>query len=91
MARVTLLGRAPDGWRSVEATREFFRRTLDRSHDLTSSAMDCLPTEPVAVLVNFYAATATEDTLLLGFGLEQLATDEERAALVGQALDGLSE
>ncbi len=42
-------------------------------------------------LVNFYAATATEDTLLLGFGLEQLATDEERAALVGQALDGLGE
>jgi len=29
--------------------------------------------------------------LLLGFGLEQLATDEERAALVEQALDGLSE
>ena len=42
-------------------------------------------------LVNFYAATATEDTLLLGFGLEQLATDEERAALVGQALDGLGD
>jgi len=42
-------------------------------------------------LVDFYAATATEDTLLLGFGLEQLATDEERAALIGQALDGLNE
>jgi Zinc carboxypeptidase/Immune inhibitor A peptidase M6 len=42
-------------------------------------------------LVNFYAATATEDTLLLGFGLEQLATDEERAALVEQALGGLSD
>ena len=42
-------------------------------------------------LVNFYAATATEDTLLLGFGLEQLASDEERASLIGQALDGLSE
>src|ERR687893_2170743 len=26
-------------------------------------------------LVNFYAATSTPDTLLLGFGLEQLATD----------------
>ncbi len=42
-------------------------------------------------LVNFFAGTATEDSLLLGFGLEQLATDDERAALVGQALDGLSE
>jgi hypothetical protein len=42
-------------------------------------------------LVNFFAGTATEDSLLLGFGLEQLATDDERAALVGQALDELSE
>ena len=42
-------------------------------------------------LVDFFAGTATEDSLLLGFGLEQLATDEERAALVGQALDGLSD
>ena len=42
-------------------------------------------------LVDFFAGTATEDSLLLGFGLEQLATDEERAALVEQALDGLSE
>jgi Zinc carboxypeptidase/Immune inhibitor A peptidase M6 len=42
-------------------------------------------------LVNFFAGTSTDDSLLLGFGLEQLATDEERAALVGQALDGLTE
>ena len=40
-------------------------------------------------LVNFFAGTSTEDTLLLGFGLEQLATDQQRAELVGQALDGL--
>ncbi|WP_028659365.1 M14 family metallopeptidase [Nocardioides insulae] len=36
-----------------------------------------------------YAATATDDTLLLGFGLEQLTSDEERADLVGRALDDL--
>ncbi len=41
------------------------------------------------VLFQSYAATSTEDTLLLGFGLEQLSTAEERADLVGQALDGL--
>lgn len=41
------------------------------------------------VLFQSYAATSTEDTLLLGFGLEQLATAEERADLVGRALDGL--
>ena len=40
-------------------------------------------------LVNFYAGTSTEDTLLLGFGIEQLATEAERADLVEQALDGL--
>ena len=40
-------------------------------------------------LVNFYASTSTEDTLLLGFGFEQLATDEDRAELVGRALDDL--
>jgi bacillopeptidase F (M6 metalloprotease family) len=40
-------------------------------------------------LVNFYAGTSTEDTLLLGFGLEQLATDADRVELVGQALGGL--
>ncbi len=38
-----------------------------------------------------YAATATEDTLLLGFGLEQMASEEERADLVGRALDELLE
>ena len=40
-------------------------------------------------LVNFYAGTSTEDTLLLGFGLEQLATDADRVELLGQALGGL--
>jgi hypothetical protein len=40
-------------------------------------------------LVNFFAGTSTEDTLLLGFGLEQLATDDERADLMERALDGL--
>jgi hypothetical protein len=34
-------------------------------------------------------ATATDDTLLLGFGLEQLATDAERVELVDRALGGL--
>ncbi|WP_208542952.1 M14 family metallopeptidase [Nocardioides euryhalodurans] len=41
------------------------------------------------VLFESFAGTSTEDTLLLGFGLEQLSTDEERADLVGRALDGL--
>jgi hypothetical protein len=36
------------------------------------------------------ASVTTEDTMLLGFGLEQLATDEERAAVVGAALDHLA-
>jgi Zinc carboxypeptidase/Immune inhibitor A peptidase M6 len=40
-------------------------------------------------LVNLFAGTSTEDTLLLGFGLEQLATDAERADLVDRALGGL--
>jgi hypothetical protein len=40
-------------------------------------------------LITFYAGTSTEDTLLLGFGFEQLSTDEERADLVERALDGL--
>ncbi|MFE5407831.1 M14 family zinc carboxypeptidase [Microbacterium sp. NPDC056569] len=34
----------------------------------------------------FYSVTATPDTLLLGFGLEQLATDDERAEVVGRIL-----
>ena len=40
-------------------------------------------------LLTFNAATATDDTLLLGFGLEQLATDGERADLLRRALRGL--
>jgi Immune inhibitor A peptidase M6 len=42
-------------------------------------------------LVTVYAGTSTADTLLLGFGLEQLATDADRVELVGQALSGLLE
>ena len=40
-------------------------------------------------LVDFFAGTSTRDTLLLGFGLEQLATDADRTALVRQALRGM--
>ena len=40
-------------------------------------------------LVDNAAATATEDTLLLGFGLEQLASDRDRERLVRRALAGL--
>ena len=40
-------------------------------------------------LVNFFAGTSTEDSLLLGFGFEQLATDAERADLMERALGGL--
>jgi hypothetical protein len=40
-------------------------------------------------LVNFYAGTSTADTLLLGFGLEQLATDEDRRELLERTLGGL--
>ena len=40
-------------------------------------------------LVNSFAATSTEDSLLLGFGLEQLATDADRSDLLARALDGL--
>jgi hypothetical protein len=40
-------------------------------------------------LVNLYAGTSTSDTLLLGFGLEQLATDDERKALLSTALGKL--
>ena len=42
-------------------------------------------------LVNFLGGVATEDSLLLGFGLEHLSTDAERADLVERALDGLLE
>ncbi|MDP1849144.1 MAG: M14 family zinc carboxypeptidase [Solirubrobacteraceae bacterium] len=40
-------------------------------------------------LLNFYAATATRDTLLLGFGFEQLESDAKRAELMSRALNGL--
>ncbi|HEU4490176.1 MAG TPA: hypothetical protein VFR74_04835, partial [Jiangellales bacterium] len=40
-------------------------------------------------LLTLYAGTSTEDTLLLGFGLEQLATADQRVDLVEQALSGL--
>lgn len=40
-------------------------------------------------LLTLYAGTSTEDTVLLGFGLEQLSSDAERTALVQSALDGL--
>jgi hypothetical protein len=40
-------------------------------------------------LINFYAGTSTRDTLLLGFGIEQLATQAERADLLRRALRGL--
>jgi hypothetical protein len=33
------------------------------------------------------AAVATDDTLMFGFGLEQLETDEARNAVVGAVLD----
>jgi hypothetical protein len=39
--------------------------------------------------VNFYAGTSTDDTLLLGFGLEQVTNTAERVALVRRALSGL--
>ena len=40
-------------------------------------------------LVNLFAGTSTEDSVLLGFGVEQLATDAERANLMERALGGL--
>lgn len=41
------------------------------------------------VLFESLAAKSTEDSLLLGFGLEQLTTDAERADLVERAVVGL--
>ncbi|MGH2841947.1 MAG: zinc carboxypeptidase, partial [Solirubrobacteraceae bacterium] len=38
------------------------------------------------LLFNTYAGTSTDDTLLLGFGLEQLATDADREELLDRAL-----
>ncbi len=49
------------------------------------------PWEIDEALLTLYAATSTEDSLLLGFGLEQMASADERSALVGRALDGLLE
>ena len=37
----------------------------------------------------FFAGTSTDDTLLLGFGLEQVAAPADRSKLVKQALGGL--
>jgi Zinc carboxypeptidase/Immune inhibitor A peptidase M6 len=42
-----------------------------------------------ANLIDFFAGTSTRDTLLLGFGIEQLATESERADLLRRALRGL--
>ena len=39
--------------------------------------------------VNFFAGTSTEDTLLLGFGLEQITNPADRTALMRRALSGL--
>lgn len=39
--------------------------------------------------INFFAGTSTEDTLLLGFGLEQVTNPADRAALVRRAFSGL--
>ncbi|TDN91162.1 M14 family metallopeptidase [Microbacterium sp. BK668] len=43
--------------------------------------------ERVSVGGPYFGVTATPDTLLFGFGLEQLSTDGERAAAVGRILD----
>ena len=39
--------------------------------------------------VQFYAGTSTQDTLLLGFGIEQMTNPTERSALIRRALSGL--
>jgi hypothetical protein len=39
--------------------------------------------------VDVIGGTSTEDTLLLGFGLEQLATPQQRTDLIGRALGGM--
>ncbi|KPI12955.1 Carboxypeptidase T [Actinobacteria bacterium OK074] len=43
----------------------------------------------VGELFKTYGAVTTDDTVLLGFGLEQVATPAERTALVGRALASL--
>ena len=40
-------------------------------------------------LVDRLAGTSTEDTLLLGFGLEQLSSDAQRVDLLQRAFGGL--
>lgn len=40
-------------------------------------------------LVTFFSGIATKDTILLGFGLEQLATDDDRVQLLRRALSGV--
>ena len=40
-------------------------------------------------LENYYAATSTRDTLLLGFGFEQLESDAKRNELMSRALNAL--
>ena len=40
-------------------------------------------------LIDLYAGTSTEDTLLLGFGLEHVATTAQRNELIEEALDNL--
>ena len=42
-----------------------------------------------APLAEIAGATATDDTLLLGFGLEQLQTDAQRVDLLKRALNDL--
>lgn len=42
-----------------------------------------------AGLLNVNAGTSTKDTLLLGFGLEQLASDADKTALMKKAIGGL--
>ena len=39
--------------------------------------------------IQFYAGTSTSDSLLLGFGLEQMTNPAERAALIRRAFSGL--
>ena len=39
--------------------------------------------------LDMFSGTATDDTLLLGFGLEQVAAPADRTKLVKQALSGL--
>ena len=42
-----------------------------------------------ATKLDLFSGTATDDTLLLGFGLEQVAAPADRTKLVKQALSGL--